>query len=161
MSDKDIKLIWEAYEREYGLDREPEGFARIQNEWEHDILPRLETVGQTDLDYTTKPDGGLVIFFPSLHLTYEQGIDMDMFSRNQVARLKQEFDATFGKYNFIKFEVEHATDNAVEDPLSSEEGQWMGINVYIDQIEVSEEHIEEYFKLLLAVDHKAKELSRG
>jgi len=159
MSNNDSKLIWEAYERDHGFHGEPEGFARIKNEWEHDILPRLEIVRVDDLDYTTR-ENGLVIFFPSIHLAHEQNIDMGMFSSNQVTRLKREFQAQFGKYDFIHFEISHETDRAVEDARFTEEGQWIGINVYIDEIEVREDDVQDYFNLVLAVNNKVKELSR-
>lgn len=161
MSNNDHELIWEAYERSHELNHEPDGFARIQSEWENDILPKLEANKVDDLDYTTKPDGSLVIFFPDIRLSFEQNINLDMVSSDQMEQLKREFDATFGKYNFISFEVEHAVDHAVEDAKLSHEGQWLGIGVHINAIEVSEEHVEEYFRLLMAINTKAKELSRG
>ena len=161
MSNNDQKLIWEAYERSNDSHNKPPGLQRIESEWENDILPQLEVVRQDDIDYNINPDGNLVILFPALHLTYEQNIDLDMFSSNQVARLKQEFDATFGRYDFIKFEVGHHMDDAVENAHLTHEGQWVGVNVYIDEIEVAEDLVENYFKILLAVNKKAKELSMG
>jgi hypothetical protein len=161
MSNNDSKLIWEAYEREHGFNGEPEGFARIKNEWENDILPRLEIANFVDdLDYNTN-QSGLVIFFPGIQLAHEQNIDLDMISSNQVARLEREFNDAFGKYDFIHFEVSHQTDSAVEDAHLTHEGQWLGVGVYIKPIEVREDDVQDYFNLVLAVNDKAKQLSRG
>ena len=91
---------------------------------------------------------------PLVHLIYEQEIDSDMDS--QIERLEQDLTSTFGKYDFISFSARLGEDYAQNSYQS-----WVGINVVIKKLQVPVNMIREYFKIVLDVNNKAKQLSIG
>lgn len=164
MSNNDQKLIWEAYERSHdssSLDPLKASFARINNEWEHDVVPKIEAIGNTDLDYTEDANGFLLIYTPPLSLVSERNISLDNSVDNQIKALENDLASFFDKYKFISFEVSHQTDHAVEDAEFSTSGQWLGVKVDINALSVPEDQVDEYFRIVLAINAKMKSISMG
>lgn len=152
MSDKDIKLIWEAYSQP-NYNRDFKLLVKIQKEWDEVILPQLPDVDTDEFDDKYDENDNLLVITPLVHLVYEQELDPDMDL--QVERIEQDFKHSFGRYDFISFSVEVAEDYGGNDYSS-----WVGINVVIKELEVPANMIQEYFRIVLAVNNKVKELSR-
>jgi hypothetical protein len=152
MSNNDHKLIWEAY----NYDKDFKLLLKIQKEWDDVILPQLSDADAASNEFDSKydNDGNFLILTPLVHLVYEQEIDPDM--ELQEERIEQDFRSFFSKYDFITFSAKIQEDYKADDFDA-----WIGINVQIQELTVPADMIHEYFKIVLAVNNKAKELSKN
>jgi hypothetical protein len=127
---------------------------KIDKEWNTTIVPQLPDIDVEEFDSKYDENGNFIILTPLVHLIYEQEIDSDMDS--QIERLEQDLTSTFGKYDFISFSARLGEDYAQNSYQS-----WVGINVVIKELQVPVNMIREYFKIVLDVNNKAKQLSIG
>ena len=102
-----------------------------------------------------------MIYTPALTIVSERNISLDNSVDNQIKALEKDLGFFFDKYKFISFEVSHQTDHAVEDAEFSTSGQWLGVKVDINALSVPEDQIDEYFRIVLAVNAKMKSISMG